>query len=107
MPGCSEAYGGTNLAITASTGVVSAKQNVNTGYADSVCVKCSNAAGSTITYDNWMVVQKPNCETITANSLADKVYDYNAAATTTAVYTSAEAFTNTNTTGCPITSCTL
>jgi hypothetical protein len=59
--GCSGAYANTNLAITANTGVVTSKQNVDAGFVDTVCIKCSNAAGSTVTYDNWTVTQKPNC----------------------------------------------
>jgi hypothetical protein len=81
--GCSAGYGDGNLAITANTGVVTSKQNVDAGFADTVCIKCSNGAGSTITYDNWTVTQKPNCETLSANSLAAKDYPYNSALTTT------------------------
>ena len=87
--GCSTAYSDTNLAINAVTGEVTAKTNVDAGYADTVCVSCSNSHGSTITFDNWTVTQKPNCATLTANSLANKEFAYNAAATSTTVYTTA------------------
>jgi hypothetical protein len=66
-----------------------------------------------VTYDNWTVKQKPNCETtLTANTLDDKVYDYDASETGTVVWTYEEAFANTKRTGmpwsvCPITSCTV
>ena len=53
--GCSTAYSDTNLAINAVTGEVTAKKNVALGYADTVCVSCSNSHGSTITFDNWTV----------------------------------------------------
>jgi hypothetical protein len=60
-----------------------------------------------VALDNWTVTQKPNCETLTANTLADKVYDYDESATSTLVYTSTEAFANSKPTDCPVLSCTL
>jgi hypothetical protein len=62
-----------------------------------------------VTYDNWTVKQKPNCEIfpLTANTLTDKVYDYDESATSTLVYTSTEAFANSKPTDCPVLSCTL
>jgi hypothetical protein len=87
--------------------VVTSKQNVDPGFSDTVCIKCSNAAGSTVTYDNWTVAQKPNCETLAAQSLADKVYDYDTSATSTLVYSSNDAFSNSKASDCPVLSCTL
>lgn len=75
--------------IDATTGEVTAKKNVDLGYVDTVCVSCQNSAGSTITFDNWKVTQKPNCETLSANSLANKEFAYDTSATSTTVYTSA------------------
>jgi hypothetical protein len=111
--GCSGAYGAGNLAITANTGVVTAKQNVDAGFEDIVCIKCSNAAGSTTTFDNWKVVQKPNCQTLTAIALTNQEYGYNAANTATAVYTHSTVFTNSKATAtapliaCPVLGCVL
>jgi hypothetical protein len=53
--GCSTSYSGGNLLINSSTGEITAKQNVNGGYNDVVCVKCENYAGSTVQQDNWSV----------------------------------------------------
>ena len=111
--GCSGTYSNGNLAITANTGVVTSVTNNDAGFVDTVCIKCSNAAGSTVTYDNWTVTQKPNCATLTANSMTAKDYAYNTGATGTVVYTFVEAFANTKRTApggmpwsvCPITSC--
>ena len=47
--GCSAAYTLNNIVIDATTGTVTAKKNVALGYEDTVCVKCANTAGSTIT----------------------------------------------------------
>ena len=70
IAGCtSGAYTTGNLEIDASTGEVKAKKNVDLGYVDTVCVSCKNAHDSVIQFDNWTVTQKPNCETLTANSL--------------------------------------
>jgi hypothetical protein len=89
VSGCGSAYSTGNLAIS-SVGVVTAKQNVEDGYEDTVCISCSNAHGSTITHDNWKVTQAPNCaSTLTLGSVTDKVFAYDASLTTTSVYTSA------------------
>jgi hypothetical protein len=42
-----------------------------------------------VSYDNWTVKQKPNCEIfpLTANTLDAKVYDYDALETGTVVWT--------------------
>jgi len=42
VSGCGSAYTGTNLVINASTGKLEAKQNVQAGYDDTVCISCSN-----------------------------------------------------------------
>ena len=111
--GCTGAYGAGNLAITANTGVVTAKQNIDAGFHDIVCIKCSNAAGSTTTYDNWTVVQKPNCNTLTAIGLTNQEYGYDTGATTTAVYDHTTVFTNSKATAtgpliaCPVLGCVL
>jgi hypothetical protein len=39
--------------VVSATGALSAKQNTDAGYTETLCIKCSNAAGSTITSDNW------------------------------------------------------
>ena len=113
LAGCSTDYTAGNLVIDATTGEITAKQNVDAGYVDTVCISCSNTGGSTITHDNWIVTQKPNCATLTANSMTAKDYAYNTGATGTVVYTFVEAFANTKRTApggmpwsvCPITSC--
>jgi hypothetical protein len=89
------------------TGIITAKQNVDAGYADTVCVKCQNSAGSIITYDNFLVEQKPNCATLAPITLTNKEYAYDASATTTAVYYDSQVYSNSNTTGCPILNCSL
>ena len=55
LAGCSTDYTDTNLVIDATTGAITAKQNVDAGYVDTVCISCANTAGSTITHDNWIV----------------------------------------------------
>lgn len=40
VAGCASNYVGTNLEINASTGKLEAKQNVQAGYDDTVCIKC-------------------------------------------------------------------
>ena len=52
--GCSGSYSAGNLAID-SAGVVTAKQNIDAGYEDTVCISCSNAHGSSVTHDTWKV----------------------------------------------------
>jgi hypothetical protein len=74
-----------------------------------------NTAGSEITHDNWTVTQKPNCQTLTAETMADKEYLYDSSATATVVWTYLEAFGNTKRVApggmpwsiCPISSCTV
>jgi len=46
--GCSSAYTAGNLAITANTGAVTAKQNVDAGYEDTVCIRCTNGHSSAV-----------------------------------------------------------
>ena len=53
--GCGSAYGLGNIEITSATGEIKAKQNIDIGYEDTVCISCQNSAGSTITYDGWKV----------------------------------------------------
>jgi len=55
VEGCGSAYSAGNLVIDASTGAVTAKQNIDAGYEDIVCISCSNAHSSTITHDSWKV----------------------------------------------------
>ena len=55
LAGCSTDYTDTNLVIDAVSGAITAKQNVDAGYVDIVCIKCLNTAGSFITHDNWTV----------------------------------------------------
>jgi len=106
--GCTDAYTAANLVIDATTGEVTGKKNVDAGYVDTVCVKCANTAGSTVTFDNWTVTQKPNCETLTANTMTAKDYAYDTTATTTIVYAAnANIFANSKSSACPILSCTL
>jgi hypothetical protein len=77
--GCAAPYTIGNLAIDAVTGEVTIKKDVDAGYVDVVCVECKNSHDSVITFDNWTVTQKPNCQTLTANSVAAKEYIYDAA----------------------------
>jgi len=55
VAGCASAYTLGNVVIDAVTGEVTAKQNVDPGYVDIICVECKNTATSTITFDNWMI----------------------------------------------------
>jgi hypothetical protein len=113
--GCSDDYALGHLIINEATGEVTAMKNVDAGYVDTVCVKCLNSHSSDITFDNWTVTQKPNCETLTENSMAPKAYAYEISSTATVVWTYLEAFANTKHTApsdkpwsiCPITSCTV
>ena len=93
--------------IDATTGEVTAKKNVDAGYADTVCVSCMNSHNSVITFDNWIVTQKPNCATLAAASLTNQEFAYNPSATNTAVYTNLQLFTNSKLSDCPVSSCTL
>jgi len=89
VSGCGSAYTTGNLIIS-SAGVITAKQNVDAGYADTVCVSCSNGHGSTVEHDNWTVTQSKNCgDTLSLGSVTDQAFTYDASLTTTSVYTSA------------------
>jgi hypothetical protein len=46
--GCSGSYDDGNLVITSSTGEITAAQNIDAGYEDTVCIECQNEAGSII-----------------------------------------------------------
>ena len=107
VSGCGSDYAGSNLAITANTGAITGKQNIAAGYEDTVCIRCENTHGSYVEYDTWKVTQAPDCSTLVAGSLTDQVFDYDAGATATTVYTGATLFTNIRSAACPITSCTL
>lgn len=43
--GCSNAYSGSRLTWTAATGQVNAVQNVDGGWTETVCYKCTNQNG--------------------------------------------------------------
>jgi hypothetical protein len=113
--GCSDDYALGHLTINEVTGEVTAKKNVDAGFVDTICVKCLNSHSSVITFDNWKVTQKPNCETLTAKTMEAKEYGYDIAATTTSVYIHSDVFTNSKAVApsgkpwsvCPITACTL
>jgi hypothetical protein len=87
VAGCGSSYTAGNIVIDATSGAITAKQNVDAGYVDTVCISCSNTGGSTITHDNWKVTQKPNCQTLSATSMANKDYAYDTSATGTVVWT--------------------
>jgi hypothetical protein len=73
--GCSPSppYKG-KLTIDPATGKITSPQDVDAGYNDTVCIQCTNGAGSVINKDNWNVEQTSNC------ALAKvKVYPENAA----------------------------
>lgn len=55
--------------------------------------------------DNWSITQEPNCESLTSNSVADVVLDYDVSKTATVVVEASEAFTNSKAVKCPITRC--
>ena len=93
--------------IDATTGEVTAKKNIDAGYDDTVCVSCMNSHSSVITFDNWNVLQKPNCATLAAAGLTNQEFAYDASATNTAVYTNLELFTNSKLSACPVSACTL
>ena len=52
--GCTGTYSG-RAAVVANTGALSITQNVDAGYTETLCVKCSNAAGSSVQHDNWKI----------------------------------------------------
>ena len=58
-----------------------------------------------ITKDNWEIYQQPNCNSLTPNTIASKIYNYDTAATTTIVYDSAAVFSNSLSALCPLSSC--
>lgn len=88
-------------------GRVWANQNTDLGWTDKVCIVCQNADGSKVYNDNWTVYQKPDCVTLTTNTLTEKVYAYSSTATNTAVYTYSDVFTNSKSTLCPVATCSL
>ena len=45
--GCTGTYSG-RAAVVATTGALSITQNVDAGYTETLCVKCSNAAGDSV-----------------------------------------------------------
>ena len=45
--GCTGSYAG-NAAVVANTGALSIRQDIDAGYTETLCVKCSNALGSSI-----------------------------------------------------------
>jgi hypothetical protein len=100
------AYSG-KASIDSSTGAISIKQDEDAGYTETLCVECANSAGSTVQHDNWNIQQTENCATLTAASLTDQVFDYDASATTTTIYSSSAVILNSKTANCPITTCTL
>jgi hypothetical protein len=51
--GCKADYTGKELSIETKTGKITASHISISGYALTICVECSNTAGSKITYDNW------------------------------------------------------
>lgn len=107
-PGCGAAYTTGNLVMSSTVvGRVWAKQNTDLGWTDTVCIVCQNADGSKVYNDNWKVYQKPDCMTLTTNTLTEKIYAYSSTATNTAVYTYSDVFTNSKSTLCPVTTCTL
>jgi hypothetical protein len=40
VSGCASAYAGSNLVIDASTGAITAKQDIDAGYVETVCIRC-------------------------------------------------------------------
>jgi len=107
---CIEPYTKGNLVIDSTNGrvgKVTAKQNIDAGYTDTVCVKCENSASSSITY-NWVVQQKANCKvSLSTKVVAAKVYNYDEAATTTAAVEFTDAYTNAYSIDCPFIGCTI
>jgi hypothetical protein len=87
VAGCGGAYSTGNLEID-NSGEITAKQNVDAGYEDTVCIECSNGHDSSVTHDNWKVTQAPNCATLTPATLTNQAFAYAASATSTTVYTS-------------------
>lgn len=111
--GCTGTYAG-KMVIGAdlTTDFIKADSSEVDHYEETACVKCSNAHTSFKTLDNFKLIQKRDCTAAltTIDTTTTKHYAYNVALTSTAVYTSSEAFTNAQTltpnTGCPLT-CTL
>jgi len=52
---CNTTYTKGNLVIDETTGKVTAKQNVDAGWTDIVCVWCENTASSSVSFYNWQV----------------------------------------------------
>ena len=107
MPaGCtSEVYTG-NVKLTPLTFAATAKQNVELGYTETLCVQCENGFGSKIQKDGWKIHQKRNCGTAMANQVqtttpTNKVVNYAATSTMVTQITDSSAFfTNTFATEC-------
>jgi hypothetical protein len=99
-----------NLAITTSTGAITAAQNIDAGYEETVCIECLNQGGSSITHTIWKVTQDPNCSTLTPVGSLDPIvfaFDSTATTPTTTVYTRTEMFGNIRANVCSITGCVL
>lgn len=80
--------------IDSATGEITAKQNVGLGYSDTVCVECENTLGSKVTAI-WTVKQGVSCAAaLTANTLEDKSYPFDASKTSVVVATVSDGFTN-------------
>ena len=112
--GCTGSYSG-YAAIGASPNfALSIRQNIDAGYEETLCVECSNAAGSTIQKDGWVIEQTRNCATALtganqASAHANVVIEYVDSATLhVAATTSIVFFTNPHATLCgDINSCSL
>ena len=67
--------------MTASTFALNMRQDIDAGYEETLCVKCLNAAGSSVQHDNWTIEQTRNCATALvganqATAHADVVIEY-------------------------------
>ena len=61
--GCGSAYTAGRLIMNSSTGKITAKQNEDAGYTETVCI-VGTIGSQTFTHDGYVVTQAPNCETL-------------------------------------------
>lgn len=101
------AYTDGNIVIDATSGKISAKQNINAGHTQTVCIECENTAGSKVTHDDWTVRQYPFCETLTSNTIAPLEYAFDLTKLNIEAVKVGTAFTNSKPVACPITECEL
>lgn len=88
--GCTGTYSTAGNVKITTLGQISVRQNNAAGYDETLCISCSNAAGSTHNIDGFKVHQDRDCETALDAAAAttahpNAVLDYDATADSTGV----------------------